>query len=154
MIKKIIFAAFLLSLISCKKTTDNNCTGSNVVAPASEIAQLANYAPNSAIQHPSGLYYKIVSPGSDVKPTVCSTVSVKYTGFLLPTNEIFDDKQTAFPFFLGQLILGWQKGIPLIGEGGKIILYLPPSLAYGAAWAGSIPPNSYLKFEIQLIDVQ
>jgi FKBP-type peptidyl-prolyl cis-trans isomerase FkpA len=54
---------------------------------------------------------------------------------------------------LGQLIVGWQKGLPLISSGGKITLYIPPSLGYGSAAAGSIPANSILIFDIELISV-
>jgi FKBP-type peptidyl-prolyl cis-trans isomerase FkpA len=154
MIKKFLFATFLITLISCKKTNDNNCAEPNFVAPASETAQLLSYVPNDAIQHPSGFYYTISPSGSMVKPTVCSTVSVKYTGSLLPSNFIFDNQPVAVKFLLGQLIVGWQKGLPLIGIGGTIVLYLPPSLAYGAVASGPIPANSYLKFIIELVDVQ
>ncbi|HAD33478.1 MAG TPA: FKBP-type peptidylprolyl isomerase, partial [Chitinophagaceae bacterium] len=54
-------------------------------------------------------------------------------------------------FGLDGLIVGWQEGIPLIGAGGKIKLYLPPSLAYGSNANGNIPANSSLIFDIDLL---
>ncbi|HEY8688210.1 MAG TPA: FKBP-type peptidyl-prolyl cis-trans isomerase, partial [Chitinophagaceae bacterium] len=57
-------------------------------------------------------------------------------------------------FTLGQVIVGWQKGLPLIRAGGMITLYIPPSLGYGSSPFGSIPANSILIFDIELIDVQ
>ena len=40
-----------------------------------------------------------------------------------------------------------------INKGGKIKLYLPPSLAYGDEGAGGIPPASSLIFEIELLEI-
>ena len=67
-------------------------------------------------------------------------------------NVKFDENLTGTTFALGGLILGWQKGIPLIQKGGSINLYIPPSLGYGANATGSIPANSILVFTIQLVD--
>jgi FKBP-type peptidyl-prolyl cis-trans isomerase FkpA len=61
---------------------------------------------------------------------------------------------------LGQLIIGWQKGLPLIKSGGSITLFIPPSLGYGnqdirnSSGAVIIPANSNLKFTIDLVSVQ
>ena len=58
-------------------------------------------------------------------------------------------------FQLGNLIVGWQKGIPLIKPNGTIRLFIPPSLGYGVSGSGtSVPPNAYLIFDIQLTGVQ
>jgi len=60
---------------------------------------------------------------------------------------------SAVTFQLGQLISGWQLGLPLIKPGGKIKLYLPPTLGYGSRTVGSIPANSILIFEISLVAI-
>ena len=74
------------------------------------------------------------------------------------TNGNIFDQTEANPatFLLGNLILGWKLGLPLIKPGGSIILYLPPSLAYGdnPDPRSGIPPNSVLIFEIKLVSVQ
>ena len=100
-----------------------------------------------------GFYYKIVTEGTGVNPTLSSKVTIYYKGTL--TNGSIFDQTGAAPatFSLNQLILGWQYGLPLIKPGGKIILYLPPSLGYGSSAAGSIPANSVLIFEVQLVSV-
>jgi FKBP-type peptidyl-prolyl cis-trans isomerase FkpA len=156
MIRKLFFIVCLSGVIlSCKKTADsNNCVVSSFIAPAFEVTQLSTYAPIDAIADPSGFYYVISNPGSDSIPTICSTVNVTYTGNLLPDNTEFDKAINPVNFYLGGLILGWQKGIPLIGKGGSITLYLPPSLAYGAGGAGPVPGNAYLRFDIQLVTFQ
>lgn len=160
MLKRIVvFVALATLFVSCKKASAPGCPyrESNAVAPAGEIAAVQAYCASAhpgAIQHSSGLFYEIINPGTgSVTPGVCSTVTVKYTGTLTNTTK-FDENQTGVSFTLGGLILGWQKGIPLIKKGGIINLYIPPSLGYGSSAAGSIPGNSILVFTVQLVDVQ
>ncbi len=157
----IILFSFSIVLVSCLKSNDDiqGCTytESGLIAPASEIATLQAYVTaNSplAIQHPSGFFYEIFAPGTGaVTPGVCSNVRVTYVGYL--TNGFkFDENTTGTTFTLGQLIVGWQKGLPLIKKGGSINLYLPPSLGYGSTATQTIPANSILRFSIQLLDVQ
>jgi FKBP-type peptidyl-prolyl cis-trans isomerase FklB len=110
------------------------------------------------IELPSGLQYKIVNPGdSKLKPTATDTVVVHYTGSFLD-GKVFDSsknhgKPITFP--LNRVIPGWTEGVQLVGKGGTIMLFIPANLAYGEAGAGnSIPGNSTLIFEIELIDVK
>jgi FKBP-type peptidyl-prolyl cis-trans isomerase FkpA len=153
------FAAFVFISTGCKKSSDPGCTLTepNIVAPAAEVANLQAYVSANhpaAIQHPSGFFYEITAAGTGtVTPASCSAVTVKYTG-TLTNGTVFDSNTTGVSFVLGQLIVGWQKGLPLIKKGGSIKLYIPPSLGYGSSAVGSIPPNSNLVFVIQLTDVQ
>ena len=170
MIKKLLLLAAVPALLfSCKKESTTGCTltESTFVAPAPEVSALQAWVSTNhpgATQHPSGFFYEIANPGSGtVIPGVCSNVTVKYAGYLT-NNSKFDDSSPTYPngisFLLGQLILGWQKGIPLVKKGGSLSLYLPPSLGYGNqdvrnnAGAVVIPANSILIFNIQLVDVQ
>jgi FKBP-type peptidyl-prolyl cis-trans isomerase FkpA len=108
-----------------------------------------------ADEHESGLYYNIVEPGTSAKPSLSSGVKVYYQGRLLD-GTVFDEVTDSGPpatFLLNQLIPGWQIGIPLIGKGGKITLYLPSALGYGTRGSGEdVPPNSVLIFDIELVD--
>jgi hypothetical protein len=81
-----------------------------------------------------------------------SSQTIVYKG-MLTNGNIFDQSTSPIEFPLGNVILGWQYGIPLIKPGGKIILYLPPSLGYGPYGAGSIPGNAGLIFEVTLVSV-
>ena len=55
----------------------------------------------------------------------------------------------------GQVIKGWDEGIPLIPEGGKGTLYIPSPLGYGARGSGAlIPPFSVLEFEVEVIKIE
>ncbi|HMU09389.1 MAG TPA: FKBP-type peptidyl-prolyl cis-trans isomerase [Ferruginibacter sp.] len=150
--------AFIFISGGCKKSSDTGCgfTESTIVAPASEIATLQAWVTANhpgAVQHPSGLFYEITNPGSGTTPSVCSNITFKYTGYL--TNGVkFEENLTGVTYVLGQLIPGFQKGIPLIKKFGTINLFIPPSLGYGSNQVGSIPPNSILQFAVQLMEVQ
>lgn len=149
--------------MACKKEDTGKCTYTSPtsVAPANEIDSLRTWlAANSleATQHSSGLFYKINSPGEGANPDVCTTVLVKYSGTFF-NGGIFDSNTYGTTFLLGQLVNGWQIGLPLIKSGGSITLYVPPTLGYGSTAVrdqnGSvrIPANSYLIFNIQLLQV-
>ena len=84
-------------------------------------------------------------------------VSVHYTGTLL-NGEVFDssvERETPFKFELGagRVMSGWEQGVlgMRLGEIRKITL--APDLAYGERDYGSIPGNSTLVFEIELLDL-
>ncbi|MEJ0107119.1 MAG: FKBP-type peptidyl-prolyl cis-trans isomerase [Bacteroidota bacterium] len=115
---------------------------------------LASKGITGATKHCSGMYYKIDSAGSGKTATVCSNIFVKYKGQLV--NDVVFDSTSVNPayFNLNGVIAGFKNGVPLIKEGGGIHLYIPPSLAYGAAQNGSIPANSILIFQVNLVAVQ
>lgn len=109
-------------------------------------------------QTESGLRYKIteenpsgqsLSPGDKVK--------VHYTGYLLNgtkfDSSIDRDQPIEFPVGTGRVIPGWDEGIMLLKTGEKAELVIPSELAYGARQTGPIPPNSILKFEVELLEV-
>lgn len=103
----------------------------------------------------SGLYYNIERPGGEVRPNINSRVEIAYRGMLLDGfvfDETPEDQTAVLP--LANLIAGWQIGIPLIGRGGKIHLYVPSQLGYRGNQVGDIPPNSVLIFEVELEDFE
>lgn len=137
----------------CSKK-DESCNPSFDAAPVSEVLALEQYLSTNKIEatkNDLGFYYKIEAAGTGEHPDACSEVDVNYKGSLTNGN-IFEQKQNLH-FQLKGLIKGWQVGIPLIGKGGKITLYLPPSLAYGDRESNGIPANSILIFTIDLIKV-
>ena len=132
------------------ETNQPNCDIVKTKAPDAEIANLRAYLTSNSItaaEDGRGFFYSITTAGNSNTPKPCNVVTVTYAGRL--TNGTLFDSGT-ITYGLYQLITGWQEGLPLIGVGGKITLYLPPSLAYGASGSGTIPPNANLIFDIEL----
>jgi FKBP-type peptidyl-prolyl cis-trans isomerase len=105
-----------------------------------------------------------VSIGSGVEAAAAKAVTVNYTGWLYDASKTdlkgpqFETSvgSTPFTFTLGagQVIAGWDRGVPGMKVGGVRRLVIPPSLAYGSVRNGPIPPYSTLVFEIELLDVK
>jgi FKBP-type peptidyl-prolyl cis-trans isomerase FklB len=107
---------------------------------------------------PSGLQYKVLKKGKLMKPRETDTVEVHYKGMLVDGTEFeSSEKMAGAPvrFRLGDVISGWKEGLQYIAEEGRIILYIPPKLAYGdRSMPGSpIPPSSTLIFEVELLKI-
>ena len=104
----------------------------------------------------SGVYYKIIAPGTGTEEIkLTSTITMGYTGRLLK-GTIFDSATTAKPYTskLENLIEGWKVAVPLIKKGGKLRVLIPSGLAYGAQGSTNIPANSVLDFDIEITDVK
>lgn len=125
-----------------------------LVADTVKIYNYLNENNITAQKHASWISYQIIEPGSSTYPSASSLVSANYKGYLLD-GTVIDETAADEPaeLYLPSLIGGWQIGLPLIGEGGKIVLYLPSYYCYGSASNEKIPANSVLIFEIELLDV-
>lgn len=100
----------------------------------------------------SGLQYKIINAGNDVKPAPVDTVWVNYCGKLIDGTVFDETPEGAEPIRmqLNRVIKGWTEGLQLIGEGGEIELYIPSELGYGEQGNQAIEPNSTLIFNVKL----
>ncbi len=107
----------------------------------------------------SGLQYVEVEEGTGETPQAGQTVVVHYTGWLT-NGEKFDssvDRDVPFEFVLGvgQVIPGWDEGLAMMKVGDKRRLIIPPELAYGEAGVPpSIPPDSELIFDVELLEIR
>jgi FKBP-type peptidyl-prolyl cis-trans isomerase len=104
---------------------------------------------------PSGLQYKILTPGTGPVPTALDSVKTHYRGTLLNGQEFDSSYSRNEPATFGvtQVIQGWQEALQLMKVGAKWQLFIPADLAYGPQGRPSIPPNSVLIFEIELLEI-
>lgn len=147
----LLAALFALAFFSCKDDT---------LSPEEQFQEdiriIRQYLTDNnltADSTASGLHYIITQEGFGDHPNLQDSVTVKYKGYLTD-GTVFDqtdDGKTA-KFALSGLITGWQEGIPLLKKTGKGTFFLPSALGYGPIGIGSIPPNSVLIFEIELVD--
>ena len=97
-----------------------------------------------------------VGEGEEVKSG--DTVVMHYRGTLQDGTQFDSSYDRGEPFVTqigtGAVIQGWDQGVPGMKVGGKRKLTIPPELGYGDADMGSIPPNSTLIFEVELLEIQ
>jgi FKBP-type peptidyl-prolyl cis-trans isomerase FkpA len=105
-----------------------------------------------------GLIIEDLSVGTGAEARAGNTVVVHYTGWL-EDGTVFDsslNRNQPFEFQIGagRVITGWEQGIPGMSVGGIRALTIPPELAYGSQQRGSIPANSTLYFEVELLEIK
>ena len=105
----------------------------------------------------SGLYYLDMVVGTGEEAEEGREVTVHYTawlhdGTLIDSSRTFDDP---FSFILGvgEVIPGWEEGIPGMKVGGERKLVIPYQLAYGASGNPTVPPYATLVFDVELLEV-
>jgi len=125
---------------------------------AGSKADAASETTNDTITTASGLKYIIWKKGDGAKADAGDKVSVHYAGRLLDGSP-FDDSYKrgqpfSFPLGGGRVIKGWDEGIAYLNVGDSATLIIPSELGYGAADRPTIPANSTLIFDVQLMDVK
>jgi len=155
----LLFVGFLVVIFSFSKEEKPQATP----APTNEIKLNLGGTGNKTLpENPqnvvSDLQIEDLVVGEGKAAQVGNKVTVNYRGVLVDGTE-FDSsykRGEPFSFILGQnqVIQGWEKGILGMKEKGKRRLVIPPSLGYGSQQVGSIPPNSVLVFEVELLAVE
>jgi FKBP-type peptidyl-prolyl cis-trans isomerase len=115
----------------------------------------ANKAKEGVTTLPSGLQYKIITPGSGPKPSATDKVVCNYRGTLLDGTEFDNSYKRGQPLTIGvnNVIKGWTEALQMMPVGSKWQLAVPSDLAYGPQGRQGIPPNSTLVFEIELLSI-
>jgi FKBP-type peptidyl-prolyl cis-trans isomerase len=105
----------------------------------------------------SGLEWWVIEKGTgkEVKPLPTDKVMVHYTGWL-ENGSKFDssvDRGSPLTFALNRVIPGWTEGVGQMCVGDKFKLRIPSELGYGSRGGRTIPPNSTLIFDVELLDI-
>ena len=103
------------------------------------------------VKAPLGTYVLIKEKGTGEPAALGKFVTVKYAGKGLVNNQQFDAGVYVFQVGPGNAIPGWHDGIPLLNKGGKGILFVPGSLAYGQD--GPAGPFATLVFDVEILNV-
>jgi FKBP-type peptidyl-prolyl cis-trans isomerase len=122
-------------------------------AGAEYLAKAA--AESGAMKTDSGLVYKSVTEGTGGSPTETDTVTVHYEGRLVNGTVFDSSKERGEPYTtpLNQVIPCWTEGVQKMKVGGSAQLVCPSELAYGEQGNPSIPGNSTLIFDVELLEV-
>jgi FKBP-type peptidyl-prolyl cis-trans isomerase FkpA len=153
----LIFLSFIgiFAYYACSKSSPSSptCTATDPTADSSALIKFAGDSiPLS--KDTSGLYYHIIDSGSSTKPQFFNRLTVTYVARLM-TNAIFDSasNSTLNGAPLGDLIKGWQIGMPKIGVGGHIQLFIPSAQAWGCTGYGPVPADAPVFFDVHLLAV-
>jgi FKBP-type peptidyl-prolyl cis-trans isomerase FkpA len=180
MIRRIALTALLLAAAAAN-AQDASQAGNGLPGPKDPAQATANAASSAnptnpvdpapaAAQAEQGPKVQVVDHviGKGTEATYGSTVVVNYTGwFYKPLaakqhgrkfDSSLDAGREPLEFQLGarQVIKGWEQGVQGMKVGGKRTLIIPSELAYGkrGAGGGSIPPDSDLIFDVELLKVK
>jgi FKBP-type peptidyl-prolyl cis-trans isomerase len=142
-------SANLGSGTSKAKNTQNNNTSQE------DFSQYAQYKDKSEV------FFGEIKEGNGTVAQKDSQLAVTYVGYLTD-GSVFDQSKSSngqkepllFKLGAGQLIPGFEQGVAGMKVGGQRRVIIPPSLGYGDKAQGSIPANSVLIFDIQLLASQ
>lgn len=121
-------------------------------------AQVKKNYPTAQISK-SGLVYIIEQKGDEARANEGDQLTVHYRGTFRKDGKQFDSsydrgQPMQFKYKVQRMIPGFEEGLQLIGQGGKIKIIIPYFDAYGAQGRpGAIPPFSDLVFDLEILDI-
>jgi FKBP-type peptidyl-prolyl cis-trans isomerase len=159
MIKKIIIAVIILAFLSASSywLLKKSPTYVKTLDKTMENNQ-NNTQPSIIPSKPENLGIEDLKIGQGPEVKSNDTITVHYSGTLTNGQKFDSSYDRNQPFEtqigVGQVIQGWDQGLLGMKAGGKRRLTIPPELGYGNQDMGSIPPNSTLIFEIELLAIK
>jgi len=142
-------------------TSTTNSTRANATAdnsPAASLPEPSGFGVYDQYKNAANALYIDVAQGTGAVAANGNTLSVGYRGWLTDGKE-FDEsysRNQPFSFVMGahSVIAGWEQGLMGMKVGGKRRLVIPPVVGYGDAATGSIPADSLLVFDVELVSVK
>lgn len=101
----------------------------------------------------SGLNFVVTTPGNGPQVTAGDSITVKYTG-KLSSGKVFESNVFPLQVGRGMVIPGWDEGLQKFKQGGKGTLLIPSGLGYGDQGNPTIPANSVLVFDVEILTVK
>lgn len=92
-------------------------------------------------------------------PKPGDSLTMHYTGTLAASGKVFDSSRERgdpfqFQVGVGQVIRGWDEGVPKMSLGERAMIKIPAAMGYGDRGAGdAIPPNADLVFDVELLKI-
>lgn len=141
------------ALVNLQKTMRDDMLAKNKKQGVDYLA--ANKAKPGVVTLPDGLQYKVIQQGSGPKPTASDSVVCNYKGTFIDGKEFDSSYKRGEPatFPVTGVIKGWTEVLQMMPVGSKWQLVIPSELAYGENGRPSIPPNSTLVFEVELVKI-
>ena len=126
-------------------------------ATATPAATPTLYVLQGATTTSTGLQYLEESAGSGETPKSGEIITIHYIASLTDGTELANtytnNKPISTVLGANRLLPGWEEGVGMMKPGGKAKLVLPADLAFGEQGYGSVPPNSQLVMEVELLSV-
>ncbi|MDA7796568.1 FKBP-type peptidyl-prolyl cis-trans isomerase [Gammaproteobacteria bacterium] len=152
MSKIYFYLGLFLFIASCSQESDLQLN-----LQQSETFLLNNLTNDQVILIEEGLQYSIIQSGdtNPIPPALSETITAHFHGTLMDGTVFWSSVEMGDPLTiqLSQLIQGCQKAISQMREGDIWRVFIHPDLAYGEEGRPTIPPNSTLIFEIELINI-
>ena len=152
MSKIYFYLGLFLFIASCSQESDLQLN-----LQQSETFLLNNLTNDQVILIEEGLQYSIIQSGDNntISPALSETITAHFHGTLMDGTVFWSSVEMGDPLTiqLSQLIQGCQKAISQMREGDIWRVFIHPDLAYGEEGRPTIPPNSTLIFEIELINI-
>lgn len=156
-------ASSSISQLDGSRGANNNSGSANPSGSSSKpTIDPSNFGQYEKYKDSQGALFGDAQVGTGTELTAGKKAAVLYRGWLT-NGQMFDQSRTGsdgkmepFVFTMGahQVIPGWEQGLGGMKVGGVRLLIVPPAVGYGATGQGSIPPNSVLVFQVQLLEVQ
>lgn len=119
-----------------------------------DLAPILGIREDSLRRTPRGVFYDdvLVGGGELVRPG--DSVAVHFVGYLADGLPVTKSQKEPFRFRLGagNVVEGWEDGLPGMRVGGRRMLVIPATLGYGAKGSGPIPPNATLVFDVMVVE--